>query len=185
MVARMLWDKGVAEYVEAARQLRRSYPDAEFCMAGFLDVENPAAIPRNQIFQWVAEGVVNFLGESDDIRDQIAAADCVVLPSYREGVPRSLLEAAAMGRPIVTTDAVGCRDVVEDGFTGFLCRPRNSVSLAEAMKKIICLTPCQRSAMGLKGRAKVEQEFDERVVIQKYLEALAEIGEPRELASLR
>ena len=176
LVARMLWDKGVGEYVEAARIVKRRFHNAEFCLLGFLDVQNPTAISREQMSIWTKAGYVRYLGVSDDVRNEIAEADCVVLPSfYREGVPRSLLEAAAMGRPIITTDAVGCKEVVEDGITGFLCQQRNAEDLAEKMLKIIELSPAAREEMGRRGRAKVEMEFDEKIVIGRYLEAVKEI----------
>jgi glycosyltransferase involved in cell wall biosynthesis len=176
LIARMLWDKGVGEYVEAARSVKQRFPDAEFCLLGFLDVRNPAAISNEQMAEWVAEGVVKYLGVTDDVRPQIAAADCVVLPSfYREGVPRTLLEAAAMGRPIITTDAVGCREVVDDGVNGFLCQPRDAVDLAEKMERFMALTPVQCAEMGRRGREKMEREFDERFVIDRYLEVVEQI----------
>jgi len=176
LVARMLWDKGVGEFVEAARLVRHRHPDAEFCLLGFLDVQNPAAISRTQMEGWVAEGVVRYLGTADDVRPFVAGADCVVLPSYyREGVPRSLLEAAAMGRPIITTDAVGCRDVVDDGVNGYLCRTRDAADLAHKVERMIALTPAERAEMGCRGREKMEREFDERFVIKKYLEVIREI----------
>lgn len=175
LIARMLWDKGVGEYVEAARLLKQRGVNAEFCLLGFLGVQNPAAIEVNQMDTWVAEGVVRYLGVSDDVQQEIAQADCVVLPSYREGTPRTLLEAAAMARPLVTTDAVGCRDVVDDGVNGYLCQPRNAVDLAEKLEQITTLSPEQRTAMGLCGRAKMEREYDERIVIDKYLTAIQSI----------
>lgn len=175
LIARMLHDKGVGEYVEAARLLRHRFPHAEFCLLGFVDVKNPAAISRSEMDAWVAEGVVNYLGESDDVRSQIAAAGCIVLPSYREGTPRSLLEAAAMGRPIITTDAVGCREVVDDGVNGLLCQPRDALGLAEKMTRMIAMSHSEREAMGLRGREKVEREFDEQIVIKKYLEVISSI----------
>jgi glycosyltransferase involved in cell wall biosynthesis len=175
LVARMLWDKGVGEYVQAARILKQRGIDAEFCLLGFLDVKNPAAISRQQMDEWVEEGVVNYLGVSDDVVNVITDADCVVLPSYREGLPRTLLEAAAMARPIVTTNAVGCKEVVDDGINGFLCQPRDSLDLAEKLQQMVSLTLEQRTAMGLLGRQKVELEFDEKLVIQKYLIAIGEI----------
>jgi glycosyltransferase involved in cell wall biosynthesis len=175
LIARMLRDKGVGEYVEAARLLRQRWPQAEFCLLGFVDVQNPSAISRAEMDAWVAEGVVNYLGVSDDVRAQIATADCVVLPSYREGTPRTLLEAAAMARPIITTDAVGCREVVDDGVNGYLCRVRSAADLAEKMEQILLLSPDQRSEMGQRGRAKMEAEFDEQIVIKKYLTAISEI----------
>ena len=175
LIARMLRDKGVCEYVEAARQLRQRWPQAEFCLLGFLDVQNPAAIARAEMDAWVAEGVVNYLGVSDDVRAQIATAHCIVLPSYREGTPRTLLEAAAMARPIITTNAVGCREVVDDGINGYLCQVRDAKDLADKMEQMLQLSPEQRAAMGLRGRAKMEAEFDEQIVIDKYLAAISQL----------
>lgn len=181
LVARLLWDKGVGEYVEAARMVRRKYPAAKFQLLGFLDVKNPTAVSRAQMDEWVAEGVVEYLGVADDVQPYLAAADCVVLPSYREGVPRSLLEAAAMGRPIVTTNAVGCRDAVSDGVNGLLCRVADAGDLAEKMAQMIALSPEARAAMGQRGREKVEREFDERVVIKRYLDVIGRITGRRKL----
>jgi glycosyltransferase involved in cell wall biosynthesis len=142
---------------------------------GFLDVQNPAAISRKQMDEWVAEGLVRYLGVSDNVREEITQADCVVLPSYREGTPRALLEAAAMARPILTTDSVGCRDVVDDGVNGYLCKPNDASDLAEKMERIVSLTNAEREEMGLFGREKVERQFDEQIVIRKYLEAIEEV----------
>lgn len=165
----------IDEFVEAARLLKQRGVDAECCLLGFLDVQNPAAISRQQMNDWVAEGAVRYLGVSDNVREEIAQADCVVLPSYREGTPRTLLEAAAMARPIVTTDAVGCREVVDDGINGYLCKPKDASDLADKMELIVSLTHAEREAMGLRGREKVEREFDERMVICKYLSAIEEV----------
>lgn len=118
-----------------------------------------------------------YLGVSDDVRVEIAEADCIVLPSYyREGTPRTLLEAAAMARPIITTDAVGCREVVEDGVNGYLCKVRDAADLAEKMERMLLLSPEQRSVLGLQGRKKMEVEFDEQIVIGKYLAAIEAIA---------
>lgn len=175
LIARMLRDKGVGEYVDAARLLRQRWPRAEFCLLGFVDVQNPASISRAEMDVWVAEGVVNYLGVSDDVRTQLATADCVVLPSYREGTPRTLLEAAAMARPIITTNAVGCREVVDDGANGYLCKVRDAGDLAAKMDQMLTLTPQQRTDMGLRGRAKMVAQFDEQIVIEKYLAAIEAI----------
>jgi glycosyltransferase involved in cell wall biosynthesis len=172
LIARMLRDKGVGEYVEAARLLSQRWPHAEFCLLGFLDVQNPTAISQAEMDAWAAQGFVNYLGVSEDVRDAIATADCVVLPSYREGTPRTLLEAAAMARPIIATDAVGCREVVDDGVNGYLCKVRNAKDLAEKMAKMLMLPSELRYEMGLRGRAKMEAEFDEQIVIEKYLAAI-------------
>ncbi len=169
LVARMLRDKGVVEYVDAARIVRRKFPDVEFCLLGFVDVQNPTAISNGQMIAWVEEGVVRYLGATDDVKPYLAEADCVVLPSYREGTPRSLLEGAAMGKPVITTDAIGCRDVVDDGVNGFLCKTRDVDDLAAKMMMMIRLSPESRAGMGQMGRKKMEREFDEKIVIDRYL----------------
>jgi glycosyltransferase involved in cell wall biosynthesis len=175
LVARLLWDKGVGEYVEAARIIHRKYPNIKFQLLGFLDVKNPTAVTSEQMQDWVDEGVVDYLGATEDVKPYLVAADVIVLPSYREGVPRSLLEAAAIGRPIVTTDAIGCRDAVDNGVNGFLCNIRDVDDLAEKMIRMIELSPLDRIAMGAAGRAKMEQEFDEKIVIDRYLEVVKTI----------
>ncbi len=175
LIARMLRDKGVSEFVQAARMLRDRWPYVEFCLLGFVDVKNPAAISRSEVESWVAKGFVKYLGVSDDVRNEIAFADCVVLPSYREGTPRSLLEAAAMGRPIITTDAVGCREVVDHEVNGYLCKLRDAEDLAKMMNQMLLLSPEERTVMGSRGRAKMEAEFDEQIVISKYLAAIEAI----------
>ena len=169
LVARLLWDKGVGEYVQAARAVRAVHPGASFQLLGFLDVANPAAVPRSDVEAWVEEGVVDYLGVTDDVRPFLEQADCLVLPSYREGVPRTLLEAAAMARPVITTDAPGCRDTVIDSETGFLCRTADASDLAEKILRFIAMTPAARLAMGHYGRTFMEKNFDERLVIQGYL----------------
>jgi glycosyltransferase involved in cell wall biosynthesis len=175
LIGRLLWDKGVGEYVEAARILRQRFPDAEFALLGFLNTLNRTAISREQVEAWQREGLVCYLGESDDVRQHIADAHCVVLPSYREGVPRALLEAAAMARPVITTDAPGCRDAVDAGCSGLLCEVRDATSLADSMATMLSLSEPERLAMGQRGREKMEREFDERVVIDRYLSTLREI----------
>ncbi len=174
LISRMLWDKGVGEYVEAAKLLTRRYPRTEFCMIGFLDFQNPEAISEAQINEWISEGIVQYLGVINDIRPEIIKADCVVLPSlFREGTPRSLLEAAAMGRPIITTNSIGCRETVDDGVSGYLCIPSDSVDLSKKMERLIQLNDTQRYEMGRCGRKKMETQFDEQIVVQKYLEVIS------------
>jgi glycosyltransferase involved in cell wall biosynthesis len=180
LIARMLKDKGVVEFVKAAQMLKVSGVKAEFCLLGFLDVQNPAAISSGQMKEWTNQRFVKYLGVSDDVREHIASADCIVLPSYREGTPRTLLEAAAMGKPIITTNVVGCKEVVEHGVNGFLCEVKNAQDLALKMKEMLLLSETQRRLMGENGRLKMEKEFDENIVIQKYLQAidLALLGQP-------
>jgi glycosyltransferase involved in cell wall biosynthesis len=173
--ARLLWDKGIWEYIEASRQLISEGKEIECQLLGFLDVENRTAISRSSIEEWEREGVLHYVGATNDVRPFIAQADCVVLPSYREGTPRSLLEAASMGKPVITTDVVGCREVVEDRTTGLLCRPQDAKDLAEKMRRMVALTEENRIEMGRRGREKMIREFDEKFVIQKYLNVISEI----------
>ena len=173
--ARMLWDKGIAEYIMAARILRIDYSNAKFILLGFLDDKNPSSVSRSQVDKWVKEGIIEYYGVSDNVKIEINKVDCVVLPSYyREGVPHALLESAAVGRPIITTNSVGCRETVDDKISGYLCRPQDAVDLAEKMKLILKLDHKQRVRMGKYGREKMKYEFDEKIVIQKYLEVVQE-----------
>ncbi|PXW23656.1 glycosyltransferase family 4 protein [Paraburkholderia caballeronis] len=175
LIGRLLWDKGVAEYVDAARQLRAHYPHARFRLLGPTGVDNPSAITRDEVAAWEREGVIEYAGETADVRPYIADADCVVLPSYREGVPRTLMEAGAMGRPVVATDVPGCREVVADRDNGLLCEARNAASLAAALKKMLDMDAGARRAMGERGRKKIEKEFDERAVVQRYRELVRQL----------
>ena len=175
LVARLLWDKGVAEYVGAATRLKLEFPDVECMITGFLDVENPESISAQQMDKWVAEGVITYSGASDIIETEIRKCDCLVLPSYREGLSRTLLEGAAIGRPLITTNVPGCKEVVEDGENGYLVEPYSIDDLTEKMRSMYLLSREQRAAMGRYGRLKVEKEFSEEVVIYRYLEVVKEI----------
>ena len=172
LVARMLKDKGVVEFVTAARVLKAKYPHIECQLLGFLDVKNPTAVTSDEMSAWVNEGVVNYLGTSDSVVDYLRLADCVVLPSYREGTPRSLLEAASVSKPIITTDAVGCREVVDEGYNGFLCEPRNAEDLTAKMERMLLLPEADRLKMGVNSREKAVRQFDEKIVIDKYVEVI-------------
>lgn len=172
LVARLLWDKGVGEYVEAARRVKARVPYARFQLLGFLDVANRSAVPREMVDGWVKEGVIEYLGQTDDVRPFIAAADCVVLPSYREGTPRSLIEAAAMARPLITTDVPGCREVVDDGKNGWICRLKDAEDLADKFLRFTEASAERKLEMGRQSRLKVEREFDEKIVIDAYLDAI-------------
>jgi len=174
--SRLIWDKGVGEFVEAARRIKRKNPDVKFQILGFLDVENTSAISKEQMNKWVDEGVIDYLGEVCDVREYIANSDCVVLPSYyREGVPRALLEAASMEKPIITTNNVGCKNVVDDGINGFLCEIKSVDDLVDKMQQMLRLTQKTRYDMGKKGREKVVREFDEQIIFKKYIEAIREV----------
>jgi len=172
LIARMLWDKGIGEFVDAARIIKKKYPDAKFQLLGFLGVENPSAIHKAQIDEWEAEGIVNYLGVTEDVKSFIDNATCIALPSYREGIPFTLLEASASGKPIITTDSIGCKETIEDGVTGFMCKARDALSLASCMEKIILLSPEEYNSMALAGRRKMKQEFDVNLIIKQYLDIL-------------
>ncbi len=179
LIGRMLTDKGVREFVEAAGYVRRYYPNARFRLLGAVWKDNPAAISAGQLEVWEREGNVEYLGATKDVRPYIADVDCVVLPSYREGVPCTLMEAAAMGRPLVATDVPGCREVVEDGVTGYLCRVKDAASLADAMTRMIELPADERRAMGLRGRRLMEERFDVKHIIHQYDEAVDRLMKSR------
>jgi glycosyltransferase involved in cell wall biosynthesis len=168
MVARLLREKGVYEFVEAARRVKSDFPETQFQLLGKRDERNPTVVSRVDLNRWQAEGIVTWMGQVADVRPIVAKADVVVLPSYREGTPRSLLEAAAMGKPLITTDTVGCREVVDDGVNGVLVPVKDSEVLAQAMVHLID-HPEVRECMGNAGREKMEREFDERMVIEKTL----------------
>jgi glycosyltransferase involved in cell wall biosynthesis len=172
----MLINKGVVEFVNAARMVLQEAPGARFALLGPINQANPNSVSPSSIAAWEAEGVVEYLGSADDVRPYIANADCVVLPSYREGVPRTLLEAAATARPIIATRVPGCTDVVEDGVNGFLCQARDAADLAAKMMAMIALPPARRASMGWAGRRKAEREFDECLVIDKYLNEIRQIS---------
>ena len=154
LIARMLRDKGVVEFIDAARHLKKIHPKTSFQLLGPLGVENRTSISHAEMDRWVEEGIIEYLGETDDVSIFIKESSCVVLPSYREGTSRVLLEAAAMGRPIVTTDVTGCREIVEDGINGFLCNCKDSFDLAEKMADIVLLSHEKRKEMGKNGRRK-------------------------------
>ena len=172
MPARLLRDKGIYEFVEAARAVKAEYPDTRFQLMGTRDERNPTVVSATQLADWQASGVIEYLGHVDDVRLPLSEADVVVLPSYREGLPRSLLEAAAMAKPLITTDTVGCHDVVMDGVNGLLVPIQDHISLALAMRRMI-ENPVMRREMGAAGREKVVHEFNEASVIEAVVQAYA------------
>jgi len=176
LASRMLWEKGIQEFVDAAKIIRAKHKNVEFQLLGPLDTVSSIAISKEQMDIWTTDGCVEYLGSSDDVRLEISKADCIVLPSfYREGTPRILLESASMEKPIITTDNVGCRDVVDDAINGYLCRVRDSQDLAEKMEVMLFLSEDDRSSMGVAGRIKMINEFDEKIVIDKYLSVVKSV----------
>lgn len=171
---RLIRHKGIREFIEAARMLRRDMPDAQFQLLGNPDPGNPTSVGTEELQSWIADGIVEHLGEHRDVRPYIRQATVVVLPTYREGLSRALLEGAAMGKPLIGTDVAGSRDLIEDGVTGALCRPRDASSLASAMRELGRRSDADLRAMGMAGRRKAEREFGEDVVVQAYIEALGQ-----------
>ena len=170
MIARLLGDKGVREYAQAAKIIKEKYPQAQFDLVGWID-DNPDAIEQKELDNWINEGLFNFWGKLDDVKPAIAASSIYVLPSYREGTPRTVLEAMAMGRPIITTDAPGCRETVIDGYNGYLVPVKAVEELAAAMERFI-VNPELITKMGKASRQLVEEKFDVDAVNQSMLEAI-------------
>lgn len=178
-IGRLIKDKGIFEFVEAARTIRKKYPNILFNVIGPFWHQNLRSntITKADLQNWITEGIIDYQGEKKDVRKFIAEADCIVLPSYREGTSNILLEAASMEKPIVTTNTTGCKEIVDDGVTGFLCNVKDSKDLTEKMIKILLLSPVQRNTMGKKARQKIIKEFDKQIVLKAYLKAIDEIME--------
>jgi glycosyltransferase involved in cell wall biosynthesis len=173
LAARMLRDKGVVEFVEAARTLRSSGAVARFVLVGPADPDNPAGLPEAQLRAWHEEGSVEWWGQRDDMANVFQGTHVACLPSYREGLPKVLVEAAASGRAIVATDAPGCREVVRDQWNGLLVPVRNAAALAEAIGRLLA-DPAERARMGARGRERVEHQFSDRHIIRETLAVYAE-----------
>lgn len=175
LVARLIKDKGILEYVEAARLFKAKYPDeeVEFCLLGAVGVANRTAISFDDLNQWQKKGYITYLGTTDDVRKDISKSDCIVLPSYREGTSKILLEASSMGKPIVTTDVPGCNNVVDNGTTGYLCKVKNAFDLFVSIEKMHQLSEDDRLEFGNNARMKMIEHFDEKIVIENYLSQIS------------
>lgn len=176
-ISRLLKDKGVMEYVQAASLLKHSQPTAEFHIVGPLWTGNKKSltVSQEEVQSWIDERLIIYHDKQKDVRPYIANADCVVMPSYREGMSNVLLEAASMARPLIATDVTGCRDIVEDGVNGLLCKVKDGKDLALKMEQMMRLTQQERDAMGARGREKMIREFDKKIVINMYMTAINEI----------
>ncbi|MFN5848097.1 MAG: glycosyltransferase, partial [Chitinophagales bacterium] len=170
MVSRLIVDKGVRDYVEAARIVRSSFPDIQFRLLGpfWQQSTSKNTITEAEVKAWEDEGFINYLGYTLDVRLFMAEADAIVLPSYREGCANVLMQGASMAKPLIATDVTGCRNLVEDGITGYLCEVRNPSSLAEKMINLYNLSTEKRQEMGLKGREKMIEEYQKRIVLDAY-----------------
>ncbi|MCX8022732.1 MAG: glycosyltransferase family 4 protein [Syntrophorhabdaceae bacterium] len=175
LMSRMLWDKGIGEFVEAAKIVKDKYPSTEFWLLGPMDYENRSAIPESLIHQWEHEGWIKYKGETSEVRPFICQCDVMVLPSYREAIGKSLLEAMSMGKPIIATDTAGCRDTIEQGKNGFLVKVKDNGSLAVAMLSYIELTSEEKIKMGEYSRKKVINEFNEKLVHDTYIGLIKDV----------
>ncbi len=169
MASRLLIDKGVIEFSKAAKILKEKNVTANFILVGEPDLENPSSIHYSQIKEWREEGIIDCWGHRDDMHEVLPLASIVVLPSYREGFPKILIEAAACGRAVVTTDVPGCRDAIYNEITGLLVPVKDSYALANAIEKLVSNKEWRRT-MGNEGRIMAEEKFDENIVITKHLE---------------
>ncbi|TXK36808.1 glycosyltransferase family 4 protein [Pontibacter qinzhouensis] len=175
MVARLMFEKGIAEYVEAARLVKARFPEVRCQVLGAIADSNRSGISPELLAEWRQAGDIEYLGFTDDVAPIVAQADCVVLPSYREGTPRTLLEAAAMAKPLIATDVPGCREVVKDNENGLLCQVRSATDLAAKMLQLLQLSNEQLQQMGQASRKLAETKFNDRFVIDRYLAAIAEV----------
>lgn len=176
LISRLIHDKGIVEYIEAIKILKKRGIKAKYQVLGAIDEEHRRGIKSDIIYSWIREGLIEYFGRVPDVRNYIKNADCIVLPSYREGTPRTLLEAASMARPIVTTNVAGCNNVVKDNYNGFLCNLKDIQDLADKMERMIKLPPEKRRSFGLKGRELVEMVYNETVVISKYRELVNKVA---------
>jgi glycosyltransferase involved in cell wall biosynthesis len=179
LISRLITDKGVLEFIDAIKSLKLQGADARFQILGPKDPLHKRGIKLKTIDSWLQAGFVEYLGTTEDVRPFIHQADCIVLPSYREGAPRTLLEAASSGKPIIATDVAGCHHVVENNFNGLLCEVKNATDLANKMSTMMNMTDSQLQQMGQNGRKKVKEQYSESVVIDKYLQAIQELAPAR------
>lgn len=176
-ISRLVKDKGVLEYVEAASILKKEFPDAEFHIIGPLWGGNKKSltVTAEELKKWIDNEWIVYHNKQKDVRPYMANADCVVMPSYREGMSNVLLEAASMARPLIATNVTGCRDIIDEGVNGFLCNVKDGKDLAEKMTKMMALSKEDRAEMGKKGREKMIREFDKRIVVRSYIDAINEV----------
>lgn len=187
LIARLLKDKGIKEYAEASRYLKDKGIKARFQLLGAFDPDHKRGISEKSLAKWIRHGWIEYLGAVMDVRPYIHKADCVVLPSYREGTPRTLLEAASCAKPIVATDVVGCKNVVQHGINGLMCKVKDYKDLAKKMMQIYSLSDDDLIKMGKNGRDTVLSRFDESLVIEKYFNELEQIfpGKARILLGIK
>lgn len=174
-VGRLLFDKGIRELLQAAEDIKKSFPKAAFWVVGAIDKDNPSCIDASLIEDYQKKGIVRYLGVSNKVKDIVQDCDVVVLPSYREGLPRVMLEALSMAKPVITTDTAGCRETVLHGENGYMVPVKDAHKLEEAMRKMLEHDAQELEEMGQKGRAMALQEFDEKIIIQQYFNILNDL----------
>ncbi len=165
-IGRLLYDKGIREFVEAAKLIKKQRKDVEFWIVGELDAENPATIDKDDLVRWVEEDVVYYHGFIKDVRNIIAESDCIVLPSYREAIPRTITEGMSMAKPVITTDTAGCREAVEIGVNGYLVKLKDVNSLVQTFENFLNLSYSDKIRMGDAGRLKAINEFDDKMIAE-------------------
>jgi glycosyltransferase involved in cell wall biosynthesis len=180
-IGRLLRDKGIYEFVDVAKEIRNKNSNIIFRILGSIDTANTSGVQREILENWIDEGIIEYEGTTTDVRPLIREANCIVLPSYREGAPRTLIEAASMARPLISTDVPGCRSVVNHGENGILCEARSTTSLRAAIEEFLKLSHESRSEMGRSGCVKVQREFDSNIISNAYLRAISDVVD-RELS---
>jgi glycosyltransferase involved in cell wall biosynthesis len=172
LIARLLYDKGILEYVEAIKILKNKGINAQFQLLGKIETDQGLGVTQDQVQVWTEAGLLTYLGTTNEVRTFIQDADCVVLPSYREGTPRTLLEAMSMGKPLIATNVAGCKETIVDGLNGFLCEVKSGEDLAGKIEKMLALSDEQRQEMSKQSRLLAMTKFDQNIVIQKYLQVI-------------
>lgn len=176
LIGRIIVHKGIREFAAAATTLLQKGLPVRCQLLGVFDDDNPVAIPRHEVEEWEHRGILTYLGYTDDVPPVIEQADCIVLPSYREGIPLSLLEGASMAKALIATDTPGCRTLIEEGVNGFLCRPADGNDLAQKMAAYFHLSPAAKRYMGLAGREKIVNYFTRQRITGIYLEKIDALG---------
>ena len=171
-IGRLLYDKGIVEFVEAAKTIKEKYDNVSFWIVGELDAENPSTIEKENLNDWIQDKIIEYHGFVNDVRPIIKKSNCIVLPSYREGLPRTILEGMAMGKPVITTKTAGCQETVDDGMNGYLVETKSVASLVNAIEKVINLSEEQRLELGLAGRMKAEREFNDELIADQIYEII-------------
>ena len=175
MISRLILEKGVLDYLAAAATILKERSDVKFQLLGNYDIDHKRSISERDFNRIESGDVITYLGQTDDVMKAIRESDVIVLPSYREGTPRTLLEAAAMSRPLISTDVPGCREVVLDGINGFLCEPKTPESLSSKIRLFLSLSDEEKKAMGTASRKLVEKNFDEGIIISEYMRKIKQL----------